>query len=70
MDKKWGIFESENEVDVAPLDDLIDHSLCCGCCCRPFVEEQYGARAVVIHHSFDGREASEGPSAFNREVVN
>lgn len=53
----WGVFESETEVHVAPLDDAYEHILDerCGCC--PRVEKH--RRLLVIHRSADGREEWE-----------
>ncbi len=47
-----------------PLNDLKDHTPL-ACCCGPKEEMQPNGNFIVIHHSFDGREAAE--QAFRKE---
>lgn len=43
---------------VVPVDDLVDHDLNDDCVCGPTITFEEGA-PVVVHHSLDGREATE-----------
>jgi hypothetical protein len=51
-------------VHVHPVDDLIEHELTDECPCgpeqRPVEREDGGTGWVVVHHSLDGREKTEG----------
>ncbi|HMN11192.1 MAG TPA: hypothetical protein PKD55_02560 [Bellilinea sp.] len=55
--KPWGIFELEDGVHVAPIDDRKDHILNMDCPCHPTVE--WDGIPLVIHHAFDFREIME-----------
>jgi hypothetical protein len=43
------------DLHVVPLDDLFPHSDGTECLCSPRVEV-HGAKLLIIHNSFDGRE--------------
>lgn len=43
---------------IYPLNDLAPHELSKDCPCRPKIEEAPGHR-LIIHNSFDGRDAFE-----------
>lgn len=51
------------EIHTVPVNDLIEHDTDIGCVCGPDiqpVEREGGSIAfVVVHHSLDGREATE-----------
>ena len=47
--KSWKVVGSQ-VVQVIPVDDLREHSLC-DCWCEPHDDE-----GVIVHHSLDGRE--------------
>jgi hypothetical protein len=60
---EWPIFKVNIE-HIYPLDDLAAHNTNGGpCSCQPRVEsgdiEGYVVKVLVIHNSFDGREAFE-----------
>ena len=47
-----------NDVDVIPIDDLRKHTPGSHCLCNPMVEV-VGANLVIVHNSYDHREAVE-----------
>lgn len=64
---RWAVYvrDTEDEVHVAPLDDLIGHEFEAGTCvCVPAAEcrtQDDGPDVwLYTHHSLDGREATEG----------
>lgn len=52
----WAVIPYEDEQHVVPRDDDQPHSFC-GCACRPEASED--VPTVIVHNSFDGREAFE-----------
>lgn len=54
---------SADDVHVMPIDDLIEHDEADDCVCVPRldpVEREDGSIGwVIVHHSLDGREATE-----------
>lgn len=56
-------YEQGTDVHVRPLGDLVAHPMSVDCVCGPTtepVQRQDGSYGwVVVHHSLDGREASE-----------
>ena len=62
------MFDPDNVYHIYPVDDLEDHFLeCvypvigipyCPCKCEPVFEEKNDA-LIIVHNSFDGREAVE-----------
>lgn len=52
----WQVIEHINELHVVPQDDDRKHFFqACACCPQPAEE----GSAVIVHNSFDGREAYE-----------
>lgn len=45
-------------VNVYPINDLEEHTLDSTCKCMPAIKEEYG-QMIVVHNSFDCREAIE-----------
>lgn len=59
-DTRWGVFKLDNdEVHVAPLDDIREHILSENCECDPEVKEQEDGGIVVVHSAWDFREVAE-----------
>lgn len=58
---KWQVIVEGDRAIVYPLNDTHDHILeMCPCPCKPRVEvANDGITPVIIHNSFDGREAVE-----------
>lgn len=52
-----------NPIHVLPVDDLREHEETTTCPCNPTVECEPNATMLVIHNSFDGREALEQAEA-------
>ena len=60
----WGLYECneddmDNEFHVIPIDDDEPHTLSRKCECRPFPNAIDEISTIVVHNSFDGREAYE-----------
>jgi len=60
----WGTFEhNEDDEDyayhVVPLDDDQEHQLSRECECRPRAKAVDDLSTIIVHNSFDGREAYE-----------
>lgn len=60
----WGIYEynedgNDNEFHVVPIDDDHAHSMSRTCECRPVAKAVDDISTIVVHNSFDGREAYE-----------
>ena len=50
------------EIDVyhvIPINDIEEHSEKDGCKCKPTIEVMKNGNVVIVHNSFDGREAVE-----------
>jgi hypothetical protein len=45
-------------INVYPINDLEEHDLDSTCKCMPTIKEEYG-QMIVVHNSFDCREAVE-----------
>lgn len=56
-EKAWGIFETDTEVHVIPLNDKMEHIKCIDCQCKPDYERY--DKLLVIHNAFDFREIME-----------
>lgn len=52
-----------DELHIVPLNDLVEHDTEGDCVCvpeaRPVTREDGSVGWMVVHHSLDGREASE-----------
>lgn len=46
-------------IHVAPINDLYPHDSTEFCKCDPFMDEDDDETTIVVHNSFDGREAYE-----------
>lgn len=63
-DNRWAVVQNWQDdrlmdVQVVPLDDLLEHSdEGTECWCDPRIEVE-GAGLLVVHNSFDGREIRE-----------
>jgi hypothetical protein len=52
-------YEAAGDIHVYPIEDLMEHTTdSADCPCDPRVEVD-GARLIVIHNSYDGRESRE-----------
>ena len=47
------------DLEVVPLADVVDHTPGPSCMCWPALEIHPGGLTLVVHHSMDGREATE-----------
>lgn len=54
--------QSDSTVHVWPDSDAVEHDLVGVCVCGPRLVEQANGNVIVVHHSLDGREASEPPA--------
>lgn len=52
------LLEDDKEVHVIPEEDIVEHDLSELCSCQPRVE-YHQIKNLIIHNSFDGREAFE-----------
>ncbi len=54
---------SSSTIHVVPVADQIEHDTDddYSCICGPTAVHQFDGGLVVVHHSLDGREQSEGP---------
>jgi len=63
MSKAWQVIDRPDvgEVHVLPIDDTSEHAERRDCRCWPLVEKPVsdGDQTLVVHESFDGREAFE-----------
>ena len=52
-----------DELHIVPLNDLVEHDTEADCVCvpeqRPVTREDGSVGWLVVHHSLDGREATE-----------
>lgn len=59
-DTRWGVFKFDNdEVHVAPLDDIREHILSEDCNCDPEIKELETGEIVIVHSAWDFREVLE-----------
>lgn len=56
----------KDDVHVLPINDIKEHSESRHCSCLPDIEVQDDGNALVIHHSYDGRELEEGGETAGR----
>lgn len=60
---RWACVEAADAVHVVPIDDVVEHDLHGDCACGPTqerVDHSGGGDAwLTVHHSLDGREATE-----------
>lgn len=50
----WGVYLTDGERHVMPIDDLLSHSESAKCWCGPTPDN-----GIFVHHSMDEREATE-----------
>ena len=55
---RWGVFEEDNGIHVAPIDDEKPHDLTPFCICEPETKVENG-RLLIVHKAFDFREVLE-----------
>jgi len=60
----WGTYDYDEDNDsgvyhVVPIDDDDEHQFSRMCICRPRVQAVDDMSTMIIHNSFDGREAYE-----------
>ena len=59
ISKDWGVFEEDDDIAIAPLNDKKVHEVFDDQCeCQPYLEI-IGCHILYIHNSFDFREIVE-----------
>lgn len=55
----WAVIPPLGDYHIAPIGDLVEHSLSEECVCGPAIEKVENGSRMITHHSLDGREQYE-----------
>lgn len=53
---EWIVTDTEEQIHITPVDDLVGHDKDSTCPCGPYVEHLGGADWLYAHYALDGRE--------------
>lgn len=63
----WDIIDNDCCIEVIPINDIKEHKDEEDCICIPRTE--YDNKLLIIHNSFDNREANEPKIRYNYERI-